>query len=262
MIRSKGPQFYNHNPLPKDTRAKLAELKTILQCWVDVFEGFLISSELDIFDKEVLSPQEIKDTISHHTLMIQRWISYIWLYTPFSRVQTVFDAYTPAFTTITNLAEEILRLQPGRQWYYNLTADTQVIQPLVYVATKCRDGNLRRRAHAILADAGREGVWDGQCSAAACAWIIAKEEEGLEEGVVGNAEVGSKGYVEERYRLKGPIVKYNRFGRMLEISCSRTREDGSDELIEGFKQWGTDLEIQGVVYGEPDKLWQNGALFG
>jgi hypothetical protein len=174
VIRSKGPEFYEHlppdEPLPKDTLDKLAELKTTLQCWLDVFEGFLISKELDIFDKKDLSPQDIRDIISHHTLMIQHWVSFIWLYTPFSRVQTVHDAYIPAFTTITDLAEEILRLQPGRQWYYNLTADTQVIQPLFYVALKCRDGNLRRRAHDLLAGSGREGVWDGQCSAAACSW--------------------------------------------------------------------------------------------
>jgi hypothetical protein len=259
-------ECYQHLPpnktLPENILARVEELKTTIQCWLDVFEGFLISSELDIFDKKDLSPQDIRDTISHHTLMIQHWVSFIWLYTPFSRLQTVHDAYIPAFTTITDLAEEILRLQPARQWYYNLTADTQVIQPLFYVALKCRDGNLRRRANALLADAGREGVWDGQCSSAACAWIIAKEEEGLEEGVVGSVEVGSKGYVEEKYRLKGATLKYNRFGRMLKISCSRTREDGSDELIEGFKKWGEDREIKGVVYGEPDKLWQNGALFG
>jgi hypothetical protein len=92
--------------------------------------------------------------------------------------------------------------------------------------------------------------------------VITKEEEGLEEGIVGSVDVGSKGYVEEKYRLKGATVKYNRFGRMLQISCSRAREDGSEELIEGFMKWGEDREMKGVVYGEPDKLWQNGALFG
>lgn len=263
VIRSKGPEFYQHTPsnepLPKDILTQLVDLRATLQCWLDVFEGFLISSEMDIFEKKDPNAEEIRDVVAHHILMIQYWVSYIWLYTPFSRVQTVHDAYLPAFTTITDLAEVVLHLQPGRQWYYQLTADTSVIQPLFYVAQKCRDGNLRRRAHKLLVDAGREGVWDGQCSAAACAWIIAKEEEGLEEGIIGSIEVGNKGYVEEKYRLKGATVRYNRYGKMLTISCIRTREDGEDELIEGFKKWG---EVGRVLYGEQDKLWQNGALFG
>ena len=202
----------------------------------------------------------MRDVIAHHCLMIQYWVSYIWLYTPFSCVQTVHDAYLPAFTAITDLAETIIRLQPSRQYFYNLTADAAVVQPLFYVAQKCRDGYLRRRAHKLLKyGAGREGVWDGLCSATASAWIIAKEEEGLEEGVIGSIEPGSKGYVEEKYRLKGATMRYNRYGKMLTISCSRTREDGTEELVEGFQKWG---EVDGVLYGEEDKLWQHGALFG
>ena len=266
VIRSKGPDFYqstpqspNDPPLPEVLRAQLSELKDTLQCWLDVFEGFLISNEIDMFNKKDPNSGEIREIVGHHALLIQHRISYIWLCTPFSRAQRVHDANLTAFTTITDLAETILRLQPNRQWHYQLTADTSIIQPLFYVAQKCRDGHLRRRAHRLLAHAGREGVWDGQCSAAACEFIIANEEEGLNEGVIGSIDEGSEGYVEEKYRLRGAIVKYNRYGKMLSITCKRTREDGLDEVIEGFMKWG---EVDGVLYGEQDKLWQNGALFG
>jgi hypothetical protein len=146
---------------------------------------------------------------------------------------------------ITDLAETIFSLQPKRQWYYQLTADTTVIQTLFYVAQKCRDGLLRRRAHRLLANAGREGMWDGQCYAAACEFITAKEEEGLNEGVIGSIEKGIESYVEEKYRLKDGIVKYNRYGKMLTVTCTRTREDGSDEVIEGSMKWG---EVEGKLY--------------
>ena len=259
VIRSEGPEVSSPDQLPAELHTQLSELKTKLQAWVDVFEGFLISSELDILEKKNPKPDDIQAIISHHRIMIQYWLSLIWLYTSFSLTQTVHDAYMPAFTSIADLAETIIRLQPSRKSYYQLIADTSVVQPLFYVAQKCRDGSLRRRAHRLLADAGREGVWDGQCSAAVCAWIIAKEEEGLEEGVVGCIELGSKGYVEDRYRVKGGTVDFNRYGRMLRVSCKRRREDGEGEVIEGFERWG---EVEGVVYGEQDKLWQHGALFG
>jgi hypothetical protein len=168
------PDFYQHPPpgppLPREIRDNLAELKSVLQRWLDVFEGFLISHEFDFHDSEDTAPKHITEIISQHALIIEYWVSYIWLYTCFCRVQTVHDTYLLAFTTITELAEKILKLQPGRQGYYNLAADTQVIQPLMYVALKCRDGSLRRRALDLLRKSGREGVWDGQCSAAACAW--------------------------------------------------------------------------------------------
>ena len=262
VIRSEGPEFHQDASLdwlPEALRIQLSDLKEMLQCWLDVFEGFLISSEIDIFEMEDRNPKEIRDIIKHHALLIQYWVSYIWLYTPFSRPQKVHDAHLTGFTRITDLAEAILRLQPDRQWHYQLTPDASIIQPLFYVVQKCRDGHLRRRAHRLLAHAGREGVWDGQCTAAACEFIIAMEEEGLGDGVIGSIEEGSDAYVEEKYRVRGANVSYNRYGKMLTIRCWRTNEDGSDEPIEGFMKWG---EVDGVVYGEQDMLWQHGALFG
>ena len=263
VIRSEGPEFHQDAPLddclPEVLKSQLSELKKILQCWLDVFEGFLISNEIDFLDTSDPSSEEIGDLIGHHTLLIQYWVSYIWLYTPFSRTQNVHDAHIGAFKTITDLAETVLSLQPNRQLFYQMAPDTSVIQPLFYVVQKCRDGRLRRRALSLLAHAGREGVWDGQCTAAACEFIIAKEEEGLEDGVVGSIEEGQVNYVEVRYRLRGAAVRYNRYGKMLEICCLRTKEDGSDESIKGFMKWG---EVGGVLYGEQDKLWQRGSLFG
>ena len=58
VIRSKGLECYQHlqpnETLPDNILARVEELKTTLQCWLDVFEGFLISSELDIDRKSVV----------------------------------------------------------------------------------------------------------------------------------------------------------------------------------------------------------------
>lgn len=113
----------------------------------------------------------------------------------------------------------------------------------------------------ILKNAGREGVWDGACTAAACEWIIEKEEEGLREGVIGSVERESEGWVEERWRLRGANISVNRLGKRLRITCLRGRSDGVDEMVEGFVGWGEE-EVKSVVYGEVDRVWQNGVLFG
>jgi hypothetical protein len=264
VIRCKGSEWSNtratYDPLPKDLAAELDDLKAMLQCWLDKFRDFLASRSFKPIQNEGVASQDsrhTRDTIARHTLMIQYWTGFIWLHTPFSRNQTVHDPYLPAFTTITDLAEEIISLQPDRRRCYS--SDSQIIHPLFYVAQKCRDGIVRRRAVRLLREAGREGVWDGQCTAAACAWIIEKEEEGLERGVVGCVELGKKGFVEERLRLKGASVRMNRLGRTLRIECSRSREDGTDESIEGVVGWG---DVSRVVYGEADKLWQKGSMFG
>ena len=262
VIRSKTPDWYNtratHDPLPKYLATELDDLKATLQHWLERFKEFLASRMVGSFqnDRGIEDQWHIRDVIARNTLMIQYWTGFIWLHTPFSRDQTVHDPYLSVFTTITDLAQEILSLQPDRKWCY--MSESQIIHSLFYVAQKCRDGIVRRRAVNLLRGAGREGVWDGQCTAAACAWIIEKEEEGLEEGVVGCVEIGKKGFVEERWRLKGASLRMNRLGRRLEISCSRNRE-GTDEVIDGSVGWG---QVAGVVYGEADKMWQKGSMFG
>jgi hypothetical protein len=92
--------------------------------------------------------------------------------------------------------------------------------------------------------------------------VMEKEEEGLPEGIVGSVDVGSEGYVEARYRLHGATVRYNRLGRMVQINAWRDGSYGSFHPVEGVVTWGEDLEIEGVLYGQPDQLWQHGALFG
>jgi hypothetical protein len=64
------------------------------------------------------------------------------------------------------------------------TMDLGIVHPLFFVACKCRDWSLRRRAVAQLKRAGKEGVWEGPIMAVLARRIIELEEEGLSRGDV------------------------------------------------------------------------------
>ena len=81
-------------------------------------------------------------------------------------------------------------------------------------------------------------MWDGEATAAACAWVIAREEEGLPDGVIASVEEGNEGYLQGKYRAKNMDVYMNRLGKTSRVSCTRAREDGSHEALEGTIQWG------------------------
>jgi len=59
-----------------------------------------------------------------------------------------------------------------------------VIHPLFFIAWKCRDWKLRRRAIAELRKCGKEGVWEGPIMAVVAERIAQIEEQGLEPGAM------------------------------------------------------------------------------
>jgi hypothetical protein len=260
FLRSNGPEWHRHwnddDPLPQELAAKVASLQAILHKWLEHFNQLLALLKIDLATHPV-GAEQTKLRAAHHTLMIQYYTALMWLETAFNLEQTIHDACLPSFIRLVDLAESILAMYPDRKHHY--LSDTQIIQPLSYVGRKCRDGATRRRAIRILQQAGREGVWDGMCTAVACEWIMLKEEEGLLEGGIGNTDPGSPYYIEGMFRLWGVFLDINRLGKTLKIKCTRTRDDGADETVSGIVSWG---EVQNIVYGEEDKLWQQGGLFG
>lgn len=260
LLRSKDPGWYRHrnigDPLPADIEKELSDLKSHLQRWSDVFNALLQTLQMDL-NAQPVGQRAVKLRLARHTLMVQYWTAYIWLETPFSHSQYIHDPCLPAFRAILELAEDMHILRPDRRYGY--ISESEIVQPLFYVGQKCRDGKTRRRAVELLKISGREGVWDGLCSATACEWIILKEEEGVPKGMIGSIDPESPAFVEDRYRLRGANISVNRLGKTLRITCSRTREDGLDEMISGLVGWG---EVKSIVYGEADKLWQIGSIFG
>ena len=56
------------------------------------------------------------------------------------------------------------------------TTDSAIVHPLFFITLKCRSPTLRRRALALLAQAGREAAHDGHKLAVAANWVMEREE--------------------------------------------------------------------------------------
>lgn len=150
--------------------ASTSHIQALFISWDSLFNMFLAENRND-------QP--------HHSvsvLKIQLISAQVHLHTFLATDQAMYDNFYASFSEIVDLAETII---PPR----SSTSQTSgpysfhigIIQPLYFVALKCRDRILRRRAHRVLMNAGREGVWDGKAMAAVIGWVIEREEEGLEK---------------------------------------------------------------------------------
>jgi hypothetical protein len=92
-----------------------------------------------------------------------------------SVAQTAFDQHKGRFEDVVHHADIILTLSGTRP---SFTFEMGVIPPLYFVATKCRDPTIRRRALSLLKKAlERESSWRASHAARALEQIIALEEE-------------------------------------------------------------------------------------
>ncbi len=105
-------------------------------------------------------------------LLMYYEVSVIWLSTRFDS-QTEFDKYNTWFENVVHHAATILaEPQPP------ITFEMGVIPPLYFVATKCRDPLIRRKALSLLRKApNRESLWSGPDSVRVVEKVIALEEE-------------------------------------------------------------------------------------
>lgn len=124
-----------------------------------------------------------KDLVGGTLLQVQAKMSSITLASAFFTLETGYDVFLPEFHDIVDLTDSIsstLTVPPYRRLSYHF--DGGFVPPLFLVAIKCRDRALRRKAIALLFSAPmREGVFDSICVAHLAEWVVAVEENGIEE---------------------------------------------------------------------------------
>ena len=81
------------------------------------------------------------------TLLMYHGLSHVWLSACLDGHQRAYDSYTPWFASIIQHALDVIRndLTSIRFWL-----EIGVIQPLYFVASKCRDPILRSQATALI----------------------------------------------------------------------------------------------------------------
>lgn len=149
-----------------------------LSYWERAMDAFLVQLRLE-------APQSIQNFQKQITLLqIHHKVTTIWLSTSLQAEETMNDAFIPMFSEIVRLAASLngsltvesaeVPQSPPRTF----SLETGIIQPLFWVAIKCRDGHIRREAHAELRKCPQEGVWLGMVEAAIANRVIEIEEAG------------------------------------------------------------------------------------
>jgi hypothetical protein len=140
--------------------------------------------------------RESKEYLSVSALRSQSLLVYIGMKNIGTMHETTYDEYLPCFQELVNMCEDLLCPGPGSRKEDERGAegsgdgemfvfDMQCVMPLDFVAKKCRDPVMRRKAISLLKfRPRREAFWDSVIAARVCEWVVGIEEEGLIGGVV------------------------------------------------------------------------------
>lgn len=229
-------------PLPQNLAEHVSHITNLLDSWSNKFELFVAINSIRF------KPQ---DHTGATILRISHLTTWIFNRTYYNMFQTSYDEYTPQFLHIVELATAVIEFSVGKNSHGGMRVafDIGIIQPLHFLALRCRDRSIRRRAIALLEKSGREGVWDGMSMAAIVRFVMQKEEEdlpGFEEDQNASSEIA------EEKRLHRIWLEFFRLEKRVAIKASRKGLDGEWELIEGETAcWGPesnvgDQELAGV----------------
>lgn len=125
-----------------------------------------------------------KDLYACNILEIQRLVAYTWVSVATTPFETSHDDHLQAYAAAVSLAENLPALasshaQSGR-FIRSFTLDVEIVGPLHWIAIKCRDPAVRRRAIAVLRGMHRhEGMWDSRMAVIIAERVAAVEEAGL-----------------------------------------------------------------------------------
>jgi len=220
-------------PLPPWLADQVLHITNLLDSWSSKFEPFAAVNSIRF------KPQ---DHANATTLRISHLTSWIFIQTYHNMYQTSYDHYTPQFLHILELATAAMEFSAEKNCHGGMRVafDIGTIQPLHFLALRCRDRSIRRRAIALLEQAGREGVWDGVSMAAIARFVMEKEEENLPAFDENQNESGE---IPEHKRLHRIWLQFFRCERRASIKAARRRIDGEWEFIEGETEcWGPESE--------------------
>lgn len=98
--------------------------------------------------------------------------------------ETLHDRFMPEFERILELGEELTfsGTNGSRIAQRRFSLDIGIIAPVYYVALKCREPTLRRRAISLLKSSNsQEGAWDSATMADLAKRVLEVEEQGIED---------------------------------------------------------------------------------
>lgn len=161
-------------PVPPE---ELSSAKLALQQWDLEIQRFT-ATELTKANKLSQRPIALLKLYKMYQIIMKIMLS-IGVY----RRETLHDNFLSKYQELIALGEELIPYEPDTSNKF-FCFDIGVIFPMFWVAIKCRDAQIRRRAIKLLSSMHhQEGAWKATTATRAAEVVIAMEEEGLPQGV-------------------------------------------------------------------------------
>lgn len=173
-------RYWKRDAVPLEWQARREEAIEIFDAWTIALENFFSTQAPKLSDGEIKSLLGLRMQIKTAVIMLKVCID--------SGPESTFDQFKDEFEDMVAKVEQMttaLSMPEQRPLEAELTPFTMelgVVHPLFFIACKCRDWDIRRRAVAQLRRAGKEGVWEGPIMAVLARRIMVLEEEGLSRG--------------------------------------------------------------------------------
>jgi hypothetical protein len=173
-------RYWRREKVPVNWLTQKEEATTTFEAWLNALENFFRQSNV------TLRPPDAKSLLG---LRLQIRVAIIMLKTCIDcGPESSFDIFEDEFEDMIVQVEKmgnvmgLEQAQPLEAEATPFAMDLGIIHPLFFIATKCRNWSLRRRAAVELRRAGREGVWEGPIMAVVAERVIRIEETGVPHG--------------------------------------------------------------------------------
>ncbi|KAK5695617.1 hypothetical protein LTR17_024544 [Elasticomyces elasticus] len=172
FIRNMKKGRYARLVLPDDF-VRQAVLEREVERWKEALDALILTDTVSLRDLDAAK-----------VLRVHQIILTVWLGSCCHIADSYLDNFMADFEAGVTLGEEIQRnaaaIEQRRTNQPSFLFDMELVSPLYYIAIKCRDPNIRRRAIALLRQTRRrEGLWDSNMAAAIAERIAALEEVNL-----------------------------------------------------------------------------------
>jgi hypothetical protein len=173
-------RYWKRDAVPLDWQTRRQEALEIFDAWMAALENFFSAQGPRLSSTDIKSLLGLRLQIKTAVIMLKVCID--------SGPESTFDAFEDDFEDMVFKVEQMTTAlampeqRPLEDEATPFTMELGIVHPLFFVACKCRDWSLRRRAVAQLKRAGKEGVWEGPIVAVLAQRIMELEEEGLENG--------------------------------------------------------------------------------
>ncbi|KAH8649847.1 hypothetical protein BX600DRAFT_473690 [Xylariales sp. PMI_506] len=209
-------------PLSPDMANCTSAILSLLQSWETVFTAYVTQSS-------IMDTPDIKLAGGIRILLIHCRVAFIKASAFLGGDETAYDGQVRNFQSIVDLAVEVLETDrpdlPSIRSGPCHTFDLGLVQPLFFVACKCRDKVLRRKAAEALETVREERAHNLRLLTQITRWVIETEESASEQ---------STKVLTEESRLRTIDFDYGGASQSCMITAWRVRRDGSWEQICGI----------------------------